>query len=550
MDALYLLTGLGYPSSARPWTATEAQLILGRLNGSALNGPGQALYDHVSAEISRPLRLSLDKLVSLNAHVDAVLEAYAHTNDSDYVLESDWLYGYEERRPMLKIALEMAAGSLLYITTDLQYRRNRFSESDKYGNTRDIPQGVGALIPPAHPPAGTPSSNGEGLPFPYWSQLYSAKLSTNAVLGFDEFDFAWPKRALISFGGEHWNLNLARDRMQWGNGHSGNFVIDSHTDFNDFIRFSFFSDRFRYEWLNVFFTDPNIGEQRDITRTLMAHRLEFRIIPSLVFAVSENVMHRNTALNLSYLNPAFIYHNLFDRNLFNAIAQLELDYTPIPRWRVYTQFVIDQLRAPAEAQSQSDAWGALGGIEYASLIGPGVFTISLEGAYTTPELYRRDIIDFLRADTFLRVTGPDPLVLEYIGYPYGGDAMVARIDASYLFPGSASLSARLFGMIHGRMHFFVSHNDEDDNTGEPNLSASTPSGDEAERELTFIASLRGNYPMPFKKSPLKLSFWAELDLVMRHNKLMYGDPGTTDSPFYKEGIATDLQCTLGAGMRL
>jgi hypothetical protein len=52
------------------------------------------------------------------------------------------------------------------------------------------------------------------------------------------------------------------------------------------------------------------------------------------------------------------------------------------------------------------------------------------------------------------VTGPGyPLVLEYIGYPYGGDAIVAQIGASYLFPGSASISARLFGLIHGRMHF-------------------------------------------------------------------------------------------------
>jgi hypothetical protein len=542
MDALYLLKGMGSPSGARPWTVTEIMVMLDRIDPFGLNRVERRLYDHITSDASKPLRLGLDKHTRLDVNLELTFEAYTHTNSTEYVLDTDWIYGYEARKPMALLSLELAVGSFMYIYTDLQYGRNRFLEADLRRDLGALPDGVGAVIPPA--------STAE-VSFPIRSWAYSKPVLTNFILQTRDFDFSWPKRAIMSVGGKHWNLSLARDKVHWGNGHSGNFVIDDQVDFNDFARYSVFTGRFRYEWLNVFFPMPYTNNGDETFKILMAHRLEFRILKSLTFAISENVMYQDNAFNVRYVNPAFIFHNLNDRSLFNAIAQIELDFTFLPGFNLYTQWVIDQAKAPNEDTSQSDAYGFLVGIEHARGLGPGVLTSSLEGAYTTPLLYRRDIVDFLSVRTYDVIGAGEHVHFDYIGYPFGGDALVLQLDTAYLLPGVGSISARFLGMLHGKMHFFVSHNDEGKNTQKANLDASTPSGREDEQELTFAASLRGNYLIPPVVSWLAISTWAQLDVVVKHNKLMYSESGIGEALLYhKPGIATDLQFTIGVGLKL
>jgi hypothetical protein len=552
LDALYLIQGMAPPSAARPWTVNEALLVLGRIDESLLNSGEASLYDHIASELSRPLRLGLGSLVRLDANMELALEAYTHTNSGDYVNETDWIYGYEERRPLVFLSVETAVGTWFYLFTDIRYGRNRFLEADEYRKADALPGGLGALIPPSDPSSSySPPALLEELSFPVRSHAYSSYFLTN-VSGFSDFDFQWPKRAVSSAGGGHWNLSLARDRINWGNGHTGNFIVDDHVDFQDFARFSIFTERFRYEWLNVFFmTYPyGLGTEESF-RILMAHRLEFRFFKSLSLALSESVMYQDGRINLRYFNPAFIFHNQWERSRFNAIAQGELDFTFARGFKAYLQFALDQMRAPAEDDSQSAAWGALAGIEHARLAGAGVFTASLEGAYTTPLLYRRDKVDFLMITRCETVGAWDSFRFDYIGYPYGGDAIVLQLDASWRRPGIGALSARLFGMIHGKMNPFISHNDRGDNTGKANLTGLSPSGGEDKRELTLVSSLRGDRIIPWPLRRLSLSAWAQLDLLLQRNKLMYSLSGTgEDLVYHKDGPSADLQFSLGMGLRL
>ena len=533
MDALYLLRGLGSPSTARPWTANEAQMILERIDRLSLSPGEQELYDFIAAEISRPLRFSLDDAFSFGAKLDLALEAYAHTNSSDFVLNEDWIYGYEKRQPLAKLSLEMGLYQWLYIFTDLEYNRNRFNMRDE---SRDAP-GIGAE-----------TSFSDSYLFPWRSWAYSKSFITNIPGGTDEFDFDWPKRANITFGGQHWNLSLARDRLQWGRGNSGNFVVDPHRDYDEYFRFSAFSDRFKYEWLNVFYPGPESSDGGSF-KFLMAHRLEFRLLPSLSFAVSENVMCRPDNFNPRYINPAFIFHNWYDRDNLNSLASLELDFAPFRGYRFYTQAAFDQIRAPWEDDSEPSAWGILAGVEHVRPVLSGILSLSLEGAYTTPLLYRRDLVDFITLGVTDVNNVDQNLVFDYTGYPYGGDAMVLQFDANYRLPGAALLHARLFGMIHGKMNFFVSHNKDGDNSGLANLQDQTPSGSGDEREYTFGATLAGNYTIPQPVSWLKVSAWAEIDYIFKKNKLMLSGSGG-DMVYHEKGGTSDFQFSLGIGLSL
>jgi hypothetical protein len=288
----------------------------------------------------------------------------------------------------------------------------------------------------------------------------------------------------------------------------------------------------------------------------MAHRLEFRILPSLALALSENLMCLPEGLSPRYLNTAAIYHNWYDRTRFNALASLELDFTFFKGYRLYTQAVIDQVRAPWEIDNEDSAWGILAGVEHGRPAGKGILSLSLEGAYTSPLLYRRDGVDFITIRPY-KVNGVgDNLSFDYTGYPSGGDVLLLQLDASYRFPSpksdrAALVSARLFGMIHGKMHFFISHNEEGNNADLANLKARTLSGSDDERERSFGVSLRGMYPISLPVSFLSLSAWTGLDFVLNENKFMLSGTGRGEGLVYhKAGSTADFQFILGVELKL
>ena len=56
MDDLYSLQGLARPSTSRPWSQSEAKLILSRIDESTLNSAEKRLYDRIQDIISENLR--------------------------------------------------------------------------------------------------------------------------------------------------------------------------------------------------------------------------------------------------------------------------------------------------------------------------------------------------------------------------------------------------------------------------------------------------------------------------------------------------------------
>jgi len=542
MDALYLIRQAGTPSDSRPWTKTEANQILGRIDRALLSTDEMSLYDAISKAIKPGLKFSFPDGFGFGVALDLNLEAYAHSNTS-FNQESDWIYGFEQRKPLVKLGLDFSLKDFLYLYCDIQYGRNKVNLADDlYRVLALYPAGIGAIIKPTDLWATLSGT----------SSIYSQGFLTNILTEPRDFDYQWPKRAVASIGGANWNFVLSRDKLSWGNGHSGNFVVDSHVDYQEFARLTAFSDVFKYDWLNVFLeANPVQWEMADTQfKILMAHRLEFRILKRLTFAISENVMYQNDVFDIRYLNPAFIYHNLNSMGMFNAIAHAELDWNFAKGFNLYGQFVMDQAKAPTEGTAQADALGYLGGIEYAGIAGRGVLTSSLEFAFTDPLLYRRNGIDFLMFRRYYTNGNPSLpnyntlsgyiLSLDYIGYEYGGDAIVLQWDGAYRIPGMGKLAMRLFGMIHGEMNFFVSHNKSGNNAGYADYEGTTPSGDKIAG--TLAASLSAEYEVPRLVSWAKARLWVELDWINRQNY--------TQSTKSYSAWSSDLQATVGCSFSL
>jgi len=539
MDALYLISGMGTPSNARPWTKNEANLILSRVNRHTLTGVAATVYDNLLKTLGEGLAFQFKDGFQFGVGMDLNTEGYYHTNSDDFFLEDDWIRGFEDRKPPLRLRFDFSLKDYLFLYSDLQYGLNRFNYLDTYVSiATQYPNGIGSII---HNAAPFPANLG-GY-FVTHSANYSKTFHTNSMpfnKSYD-IDFQTPKRALATVGGDSWNLTLARDKVSWGNGHSGNFIIDDHVDYQEFARVVAFSDYFKYDWLNVFFeTNPTTNEELDnFFRVLMAHRLEFRIMDKLTFALSENVMFQNDMFDLRYLNPAFIYHNLNNRSMFNAIAHVELDYSFTKGFNAYAQYVLDQAQAPNESAAQADATGYLAGLEYAMPAGPGILTTSLEYAQTSPALYRRDIVDFLMFRKYFTHGAPPGgpgylLAIDYIGYKYGGDMQVLQWDAAYRIPEVAEFKLALIGMRHGEVDYFTP-NDVVNATRVP-----TPSGDEVDE--TLVVSLSGEYKIPKIIRWMEANLYAQMDWIGRRTLVKA-------TGIYKDKTS-DLQLTMGLSISL
>lgn len=113
MDDLYALQGLARPSGSRPWSQSEAELILKRIAYDSLNAPERRIYEAIEDIVYADLRWNFDGF-GLGAEIDLAVEMYAHSNDQDFVTDTDWLRGFEERRPLAKLSLDFSILDYFY----------------------------------------------------------------------------------------------------------------------------------------------------------------------------------------------------------------------------------------------------------------------------------------------------------------------------------------------------------------------------------------------------------------------------------------------------
>jgi hypothetical protein len=532
MDSLYLATGQGSPSASRPWSVAEARLLLSRLDREELQGALAAAYDSIARNLEEAEPIERGN-AQFDIDANLAFEAYAQSGSAPASLENEWLYGYEERKPLAKLALEIGFLDNLYLYSELEYGRGRFSAKDEIA-ADPSPYNVGTAVLPADSLWVTGSYH------------YGAALDTN-LLELVDVNFECPRRAFVSFGDEWWNLQLGRDKASWGKGHSGNLVIGDQLDHHDYLRFTAFGEALKLESMTMFLTHPAFTAQSEDynkgVKIFLAHRLELRPLPWIGLAISENVMYQDDALDPIYFNPAYVYHNLNNRAHFNAIASAEAELCPLPGLELYAQFALDQARAPLESDIQKAAWGVLGGLEYSGALGPGLLDASLEFALTTPYLYRRDIVDFLVLERYFTVDAGGGFILhgDYLGYRYGGDALTLRADLAFTIPEACKLSFYAIGLRHGAVGL----------NGPPSTSMEYPN-----RDATFLSGPRiaESLVLGLKASSMRLrvagglgtELWAELDYIGKRDYVK----AVGAAAAYYEAKGWNLQFSAGLSLSL
>ena len=360
LSDLYRELGLAPPSRTAPWTEAELMLMLDRVleRSGELSPAGKASLAAVrEGFVKIPLYTEFDGDFSFDAALDVALEGYlALPGDED---TREWIRGYNEREPLLYAPFEAWIYDSFYALTSLTAQQGPLVVLDR-----------------------------------------TQSVSSNLPLGFNDLDSNYPLHTALSYGGEHWNLRLARDTIDWGGGKTGNLLIGANGAVHDFFEFTTFWNRFKFTFLwlgqdnyawDYSFTDINgngvydagidtflgyrtlvvgnrtlyypvhdgvhdeaegylMGESAAVAasnqesyRHFLAHRLEFRPRDNLGLTLTEAVMYQDPSFQLRYLNPMMIFHNWYQGGSANYFMTLEADYSPVPGVTLYGQFLGDQI---------------------------------------------------------------------------------------------------------------------------------------------------------------------------------------------------------------
>jgi len=439
---LYILEGKSLPSTAGPYSNDELVLMFNSINKKELDAKTLPTYQYIENELTK-------ELSPFSIHAKVSLEAYLHTNPEDFTTNADWNYNYEARKPFLSIPLEISLHNFFYAHMEVVFGNPKYLEGIGPTKGRSPLYGI----------------------YPFTTNLLHFWRSEETPL-----DGTMPHLGFVAVGGTGWNLVVGRDKISWGPGTTGNLVLSDHVQYHNMARFTAYTNTFKYTLLTSFFPHPDeihapppYTQARELMglKMFMAYRLEWRLFKEkLGLAVTEGIMYQSKEgiLDLRVFNPFIIYHNYYIRSMSNSLLALELNYTPISALNIYGQIAIDEFESSKEKSGTNvhpNAMGYMVGATYVLPYKQGLFYGNIEGVYTDPYLYLRSVHghksqstepeDTLNFVVALRRWALKSVVYDqyFMGYPYGGDAIIGNLSFGYKEYGSWAVTGNLFYMVHG-----------------------------------------------------------------------------------------------------
>jgi len=446
IDTLFILNGQTIPSASRPWTKAEARNELAKLDRDSLDSRLTGLLARVESVIEDGASSELKLEIALAPQV------YIHTNE-EFSNEDLWIFDYNRRSPFLTGSLDAYSGGFAS-HTELSLGMGRVTASDV--------DNADELIRLDSFPVDV-----SGRPRVTTSEIYSVLIRFNLPLGsgFRDSEVQTPRTAWITYSWKNGSIGVYKSKKSWGETALGNFVYDPHVSTYNYLSLKVFNSIFSFDY-SIMAPYSYLGGsansyEMQYPRLFLSHRLQAQISRRFSVAASENVMYwLRDGLESAFINPALIYHNNIENNIFNALAHVELEYVPVNGMRVYFQFGLDQGSVPLfeKPEDEDQAMGFLFGAHYMCLTEKGIADAFLEAAYVTPAMYRRgaQCPDFILADLTVVNDGSYTMVpiLTFMGFPYGGDMFAVKAGAGYR-AGSLGVSASAAYILHGEQSAYA-----------------------------------------------------------------------------------------------
>ena len=444
---LYIQSGLALPSTATPYSNAQALFLLSRIERNLLDSVGKQIYDTLFAQME-------SQRSAFSASIESNIELYIHPNTTGFTEKEDWVYSFRHRKPVLSLPIEISlppfSGHM-----DLSLVQGPYDKvEDNLPKSSEL-YGIRTIT--------------TNLPYQWGSD--TTYIDSNV-----------PNRAYLAVGNKHWFAQVGKDRLSWGPGNTGNFLIGDHVQYHNFARITAYSNTFSYTFLSSFFphpdevyakSDSNQGRPIDGLKMFMGYRLEWRLFSDkLQISLNESIMyqHADGILDLRVFNPLSIYHNSYIRSNANSLATLELDYAIARGWNIYAQIAVDELEFGATEKNLTknrhpDGRALQLGLRMSRPFRKGILSGYIEGVYTDPYLYHRSIhgdkdqdgnADSLNFIVPIRRWISDIVFYdhEFLGYQHGGDAISLGISIGYRVPSSYQIRLTSLFLAQGEINKF------------------------------------------------------------------------------------------------
>ena len=452
METLYNLAGKNLPSSAGPWSENEMSLMLQRIDRNSLNDTAKDYYDYVESLITTTPKLQYNDNFAMQFGLGVNLEGYLHTDTDHFVDEEDWFHGFTSRKPLLKFNFETWPANNFYDYFELTVQHNYGYNVGSYKDENNLLY-----------------KNKFNFNVPIVNALLFSMPSNDNF--FADFDWTVPYKAIVSVGGNNWNIVAGRDKLSWGNGETGNLMLSDSFPKQTFAKFSTYFNVFKYSLL--FSIYPGVDSQEsqyqsmEGYKALVAHRLEFNLFNNKVgFVINEACMFWSSKakdnFSLWQINPFGFMHNEYVAGNGNSLLVFEANYTPINGVNVYGQFAVDEFAGPGEGRTNPAAFGVLAGVKGALALGQGILYGSFEFAKTDPFLYIRGLHYSDNKEDYkgygfnapLRTISCDRITIQnkFVTYTYGNDVILFDGKINYELPGKFSVGFEAMFMKHGSMN--------------------------------------------------------------------------------------------------
>ncbi len=264
---------------------------------------------------------------------------------------------------------------------------------------------------------------------------------TNIPLGFDQYEFMFPRFAFgsIGYAAQDWglNLNVGKEGLTIGNTKTGSIIYNKTFETNAYFQLTAYCDELKYTM--------DIAEVES-EKYLYWHQLDVRLFKKFKIGLMEGALV-NKSFEFRFLNPLVVFHSFaFWKDFINETEDhfynegyccsylgLTFEMNPVQYLRIYGLYAMNEIQLPNEHYgkwlSYPDSLGGQLGFELnlPSDFG-GYWNAGLEAVYCSPFLYIKQSPDWsLFRDRQDNVTWNS--VKSWIGSPFGPDTFA--IDASF-----------------------------------------------------------------------------------------------------------------------
>jgi hypothetical protein len=157
------------------------------------------------------------------------------------------------------------------------------------------------------------------------------------------------------------DFRFAHQPVIWGVGKTGSTIISDNSE-----QFPYISLNKRWKWGHFAFLHGKLMAEDTLNtidgqpiypdKWISINRLEMAIFKNFALGLSDIIIYGNRSIEWAYMFPIHFFrpieHNLGDRD--NALLAIDMEYRPMNGLKLYSTFLIDELRT---GELGSDWWG-------------------------------------------------------------------------------------------------------------------------------------------------------------------------------------------------